>query len=390
MSSEPLSERVIAVLTTGRQDWGILRSTCLALRATPGIRLRLLAGGMHLSAAHGSTVDLIREDGFEPDSELVWIDDLATPAARQAASALAAVGGELAAHRPAALVLAGDRFETAAAALAATIARVPIVHLHGGEQTEGAFDDALRNAITKLSHLHLVSEPEHAGRVVALGEDATTVHVVGAPALDNAGRDDLPDRAALETDLGIALEPPAVIVTVHPETLGADPDALIGAVTAAMDAVRATYVVTLPNSDPDADKIRARLIAAVAGRPRRVAVEALGERRFWGLLRIADAILGNSSSGIIEAPALDLPAVNVGDRQRGRHRAANVIDAAPDGPAVTAALLRALAPATRAAIGTARPPLGDGRAGERIARIIAAWDPPDPPRKAPIAVTDER
>jgi UDP-hydrolysing UDP-N-acetyl-D-glucosamine 2-epimerase len=345
---------------------------------------------MHLSRAHGKTVDLLREDGFEPDAKLVWVDDATTPAARQAATALAALGAELAAHRPAALVLAGDRFETAAAALAATLARVPIVHLHGGEQTEGAFDDALRHAITKLSHLHLVSEPEHAARVVALGEDAATVHVVGAPGLDNAGRDDLPDRAALETDLGIALEPPAVIVTVHPETLGTEPDALVGAVTAAMDAVQATYVVTLPNSDPDADRIRARLIAAVAGRPRRVAVEALGERRFWGLLRIADAILGNSSSGIVEAPAVDLPAVNVGDRQRGRHRAGNVIDAAPDGPAVTAALLRALAPATRAAIATARPPLADGRAGERIARIIAAWDPPDPPRKAPIAVTDER
>jgi UDP-hydrolysing UDP-N-acetyl-D-glucosamine 2-epimerase len=390
MSGEPPPERVIAVLTTGRQDWGILRSTCVALRATPGLRLRLLAGGMHLSRAHGKTVDLLREDGFEPDAKLAWVDDATTPAARQAATTLAALGAELAAHRPAALVLAGDRFETAAAALAATLARVPIVHLHGGEQTEGAFDDALRHAITKLSHLHLVSEPEHAARVVALGEDAATVHVVGAPGLDNAGRDDLPDRAALETDLGIALEPPAVIVTVHPETLGTEPDALVGAVTAAMDAVQATYVVTLPNSDPDADRIRARLIAAVAGRPRRVAVEALGERRFWGLLRIADAILGNSSSGIVEAPAVDLPAVNVGDRQRGRHRAGNVIDAAPDGPAVTAALLRALAPATRAAIATARPPLADGRAGERIARIIAAWDPPDPPRKAPIAVTDER
>ena len=382
-------ERLIAVLTTGRQDWGILRSTCLAIRATAGLRLRLLVGGMHLSAAHGSTVDLLRADRFEPDATLAWIDDAAMPAHGQVAAALALVGAELTAHRPDALVLAGDRFETAAAALAATLAGVPIVHIHGGEQTEGAFDDALRHAITKLSRLHLVSEPEHARRVIALGEDPSTVHVVGAPGLDNALRDDLPDRAALAADLGLALEPPVVIVTVHPETLGTEAHALTAAITAAMDAVPATYVVTLPNSDPDADRIRAQLVAAVDANPRRIAVEALGERRFWGLLRIADAMLGNSSSAIIEAPIVGLPAVNVGDRQRGRHRAANVIDSAADGAAVTEALRLALAPATRAAIAAAGLPLADGRAGERIARIIAGWIPPDPPRKAPLKVPDE-
>jgi UDP-hydrolysing UDP-N-acetyl-D-glucosamine 2-epimerase len=382
--------RVIAVLTTGRQDWGILRSTCVAIRATDGLELRLLAGGMHLSAAHGSTVRLLRDDGFAPNVEIAWIDDPATQAAHQAGAALERIGEDLAAHRPDAIVLAGDRFETAAAALAATLARVPIVHLHGGEQTLGAFDDALRHAITKLSHLHLVSEPEHAARVIALGEDPATVHVVGAPGLDNADRPDLPDRAALAADLGISLEPPVVIVTLHPETLGTGPDGLSDAVITAMDTIPATYVVTLPNSDPDADRIRTRLLDATAGHPRRVAVEALGERRFWGLLRTADAMLGNSSSAIVEAPAVGLPAVNVGDRQRGRHRGSNVIDAAPDGSAVTAALARALDPATRKAALEGRPPLADGRVGERIARIIAAWEPPVPPRKAPIDVTVPR
>ena len=226
--------------------------------------------------------------------------------------------------------------------------------------------------------------------MIALGEDPATIHVVGAPGLDNATRADLPDRAQLAADLGVALEPPLVVVTVHPETLGTASDALVAAVTTAIDAIPATYVITLPNSGsrlvsgsgPACSRPRP---ATRAGSPWRPS----GERRFWGLLRIADAMLGNSSSAIIEAPAADLPAVNVGDRQAGRHRASNVIDAAPDGAAVTAALRHALAPATREVIRTTRPPLGDGRAGERIARIIAAWVPPDPPRKAPIGVPGE-
>ncbi len=180
--------RTITVLTTGRQDWGILRSVCVGLLAEPGVRLDLVAGGMHLSWRHGHTVDLIRADGFEPSAELAWLDESDDPPAdQQAAAALGAVGHHLRTVDSDALVLAGDRLETAAAALAATLDRVPIAHLHGGEETRGAFDDALRHAITKLSHLHLVSSAEHGRRVVAMGEDPATVHVVGAPGTDARG-----------------------------------------------------------------------------------------------------------------------------------------------------------------------------------------------------------
>jgi UDP-hydrolysing UDP-N-acetyl-D-glucosamine 2-epimerase len=384
--------RTIAVLTTGRQDWGILHSTCVAVRAHPDLRLRLLVGGMHLSVRHGMTVDLVREDGFEPDALLDWVGVPGSaavapedaPADVQAAAALAAVGAELRAHPVDALVLAGDRFETAAAALAATVDRVPLVHLHGGEQTLGAFDDVLRHAITKLAHLHLVSHEEHARRVIALGEDPASVQVVGSPGLDAAARSDLPDRAALEADLGIALDAPVVLVTVHPATLDADPALAARAVAAAMDLVPATYVVTLPNADPGAAEVRSVLVAAAAKGPARIAVDALGERRYWGLLRVADAMLGNSSSAIVEAPAVDLPAVDVGDRQSGRRREANVIEAREEPSEVAGALRRALDPAFRAGLATARPALLDGRAGERIAAIIAAWRPQIPPRKPPI------
>lgn len=380
--------RTIAVLTTGRQDWGILHSTCVAIRARSDLRLRLLVGGMHLSAQHGLTVALIEADGFEPDALLDWVGNDAesdAPADAQAAGALAAVGAALRAHPVDALVLVGDRLETAAAALAATVNRVPIVHLHGGEQTLGAFDDALRHAITKLAHLHLVSHEEHARRVVALGEDPASVHVVGAPGLDAAARTDLPDRETLARELGIALDAPLVIVTVHPATLDADPAAAARVVAEAMDLVPATYVVTLPNADPGAAAVRSTLVAAAAA-PSRVAVEALGERRFWGLMRVADAMLGNSSSALVEAPAVDLPAVDVGDRQAGRRHGPNVIAAPMDPVVVGAAVRRALDPAFRAGLAGIRPGLVDGRAGERIAAIIAAWRPPIPPRKPPIPI----
>jgi UDP-hydrolysing UDP-N-acetyl-D-glucosamine 2-epimerase len=381
----PTEDRVITVLSTGRQDWGILRPVVAALRTEPGVVVDLVVGGMHLSDRHGHTVDLVRADGFEPSVELDWIgagDD--PPPDVQAAAALTAVADHLRAARPDALVIVGDRFETAAAALAATLERVPIAHLHGGEQTLGAFDDALRHAITKLSHLHLVSRDEHAARVIALGEDPATVHVIGAPGTDGAARTDLPNRAELADELGLGLLAPVVVVTVHPTTLAAE-DATASAVIAAMDTVPATYVITLPNVDPGAASIRAALTTA-GDAPGRIAVAALGERRYWGLLRVADAMLGNSSSGLIEAPALGLPVVDVGDRQAGRTGGPGVIHATADAESVADALRRALDPAFRAGLPDPDPGSGAGRAGERAAHIIATWRPSRPPRKAPITV----
>ncbi len=388
-SPDAAGRRRITVLTTGRQDWGILASTCAAIRAHPDLELDLVVGGMHLSPRHGHTVDEVRADGFEPAAALAWLaEDASQPdptAAVQAAAALAAVSDHLAARRSDVLVIAGDRFETAVAALAATVNRVPIVHLHGGEQTLGAFDDALRHSITKLAHLHLVSNDEHARRVIAMGEDPATVVVIGTPGLDALHRPDLPGRDELGAGLGIPLDAPVVIVTVHPATLEEDPAAAARAVVAAMDLVPATYVVTLPNADPGAAEVR-ELLAGATGRPGRVAVDALGSRRYWGLLRIADAMLGNSSSGIAEAPAIGLPVVNVGDRQAGRHRAGTVIDVPADAERVAAALRECLAPGYRESMPPPDLGIADGRVGERVANIIAAWHPTVPPRKAPIGV----
>jgi len=378
----------VGVLTTGRQDWGILRSTCHALARDPAFQLVLIAGGMHLAARFGRTVTMLEEDGLPISEALSWIPDGApVSAADESAEALRVLAAAFRRQRPDALLLVGDRYETMAAAMAATLERIPIAHLHGGEETEGAFDNALRHAITKLAHLHLTSHETHAARVRALGEDARAVHVVGAPGLDNARRTDLPDRAALEGTLGLALRAPVVLVTLHPATLGDDPAREAAAVTAAMDRVPATYVITLPNSDPGSAATRAVLVAAVAGRADRVAVDALGERRYWAMLGHADAMLGNSSSALIEAPVFGLPAVNVGIRQRGRLRGANLIDAPPDAEAIAIALRRALSPAFRAGLAGTTSPYGDGRSAARIVEILRAWTPPHPPTKPAIPVS---
>ena len=363
----------LAVLTTGRQDWGILRSTFRALRGSAYEPL-LFAGGMHGEPRFGSTAQLLVDEGCPPLELLRWVGEHAdAPAHVQAADALGLVGEALSRHRAEALLIAGDRFETAAAAIAATLGRVPIIHLHGGEVTEGAFDNALRHAITKLSHLHLVSHADHGRRVVAMGEDPATVHVVGAPALDNLRRDDLATRDELELHLGIPLAAPVVLVTLHPATLGGAPEDDAAALVAAMDRVPATYVITLPNADPGAAPIRQRLVEA-GSRPGRCVVEALGERRYFGLLRLCDVMLGNSSSGIIEAPILGLPVVNIGDRQNGRLRGDNVVDVPADVSAIAAALGRALDPAVRRAL-PQQGPFGDGRSAARIVEILAGWKP---------------
>jgi UDP-hydrolysing UDP-N-acetyl-D-glucosamine 2-epimerase len=270
--------------------------------------------------------------------------------------------------------------------LGAALVRVPVIHLHGGEETAGAMDNLFRHALTKLSHLHFTSHAEHTARVVALGEDPATVHTVGAPGLDNLLRTDLPSRADLERDLGLELRAPVVLVTQHPATLGGDPAREAAALIAAMDAVPATYVITLPNADPGNESIRTALQSWATGRANAKAVEALGERRYWALMRVADALLGNSSSAIIEAPALGLPAVNVGDRQQGRRRGANVLDSAAEPAAVTAALREALTPAFRQRAGAEPGIFGDGHASERILNVLRTWVPPQPPRKPPVPV----
>jgi UDP-hydrolysing UDP-N-acetyl-D-glucosamine 2-epimerase len=335
---------------------------------------------MHLQERFGRSVDFIRRDGFEIARELPFVGEPPDPSL-DAARALEQVAGALARDRCDALLLVGDRAETLAAAVAATIAPVPIIHLSGGEESEGAIDNAMRHAITKLSHLHLVSHEVHARRVRQMGEDPSTVVVVGASGLDNLYRTDLPTRCVLERELGCSLTPPVVLVTLHPTTLGGDPRSEVEAVAGAMETVPATYIVTQANADAGGVVIQDYWRQWARGRKQVVLVDGLGEARYWGLLRLASAVLGNSSSGLAEAPAAGVPAVNVGDRQRGRLRGMGISDVPAEAGAIAAALGQAIRLALEGKTAGTHAPYPSGPAAPRIVAAIANWYPPLPPRK---------
>jgi len=370
----------VAVLTTGRQDYGILRSTLKLLACEPDFELLLLVGGMHLSSRYGRTVTKVEADGFEIAAALDWLGDGVDGEASiqaQTGEVVRMVSDSLSKFSPDFLILVGDRYETAAAALAAVLGRVPVVHLHGGEETEGSLDNQLRHAITKLSHLHLVSHPVHASRVIQMGENPDSVHVVGAPGLDNLFRADLPDKAALEEKIGMELKPPVVIVTLHPVTAKPEETShVLSALTLAMTAVEVTYVITLPNADLGNDEICTSLSSWGVGRERVRLVESLGEQAYFGLMRLADAMVGNSSSGMIEAGVYQLPVVDIGSRQGGRLRGSNVIHVEPGESAVQAALVQSLSKEFRSGLSGTSSPYGDGKSGQRILDVLKHWSPP--------------
>jgi UDP-hydrolysing UDP-N-acetyl-D-glucosamine 2-epimerase len=327
----------------------------------------------------------VEEAGFKGYERLAWISDDVPSAAEQAGEALKMVAQVLEKRKPQALIILGDRFETAAAALAATITLIPIIHISGGEETEGAFDNQLRHAITKMSHLHLVGSEDAAARLKAMGEDPKNMHVVGDPLLDNLHRKDLASREELEEFIGGPLQAPVIIVTLHAATLGDSAESECRALIDAIDRVEGTYVITQPNSDPGHEIIRALLLNA-AEKPRRYFVPSLGDRRYWGLMLCADAMIGNSSSGIVEAPTVELPVVNIGDRQKGRLRASNVIDVSPDSERIADALQTALTLSFRMALRGSASPYGDGHSAERIVKILTGWVPPRPPIKSSVRI----
>jgi UDP-hydrolysing UDP-N-acetyl-D-glucosamine 2-epimerase len=342
---------------------------------------------MHCSETFGNTAQLVEEAGFKGYERLAWITDEVLPsAAEQAGAALRMVGRVLGKRESQALIILGDRFETAAAALAATIASIPIIHISGGEETEGAFDNQLRHAITKMSHLHFVGSEDAAARLWAMGEDPNNTHVVGDPLLDNLHRKDLASREELEEFIGGSLQAPVIIVTIHPTTLGDSAESECHALIEAIGRVEGTYIITQANSDPGHEIIRGLLLNAAQG-PRRYFVPSLGDRRYWGLMRCADAMLGNSSSGIVEAPAVELPVVNIGDRQKGRLRASNVIDVPPDCERIADALHTALTSDFRVALRGSASPYGDGHSAERIVKILMDWFPPHPPKKSSVHIS---
>jgi UDP-hydrolysing UDP-N-acetyl-D-glucosamine 2-epimerase len=371
----------VAVVSGTRADYGLLRPTIAALRDDERFELALLVTAMHLTEEQGSTIDEIVADG-NPITARVPAGgrvERAGDYARNLGQATVAFTDALAASAPGFLLVLGDRFEILAAALAATGLGIPIAHLHGGELSEGSLDDATRHCLTKLAHLHFVATRQYAERVCQLGEEPWRVHVVGAAALESILSLELLDRASLAAALEVELEPPLISLTLHGESLEpgrAEHDA--EAVTASLDEVLdgdGTVVLTLPNDDPGSAMVREQLVAWARGRERVHVYPSLGQHRYLSLLSHADAVVGNSSSAVIEAPAFRVPVVNVGARQAGRLAPANVLSVAARRDALVPALRRALDPGFRASLANMENPYGDGQVSSRILAVLAAAPP---------------
>ena len=368
--------RRICVFTATRAEYGLLSGVLRKVTRRRTLDLRLIVSGTHLSPEYGNTRDHVDADGFAAAAtvEMVLSGDSPVAAAKSLGLAVMGVAEALDRLRPDLLVVLGDRYEALAAAQAAVMLSVPIAHIGGGESSEGAMDESFRHAITKLAHLHFVAAAAFADRVVQLGEDPTHVHVTGALGVDNALHLPLLSRVELEAEIGMTLARPTVLATFHPVTLAAGGLSGLDAVLTALDRFpRATVAFTEPNADPRGREIRHRVRAYADARGPRVKVfTALGPLRYLSLLSQCDVVVGNSSSGIIEAPALGVPTVNVGDRQRGRLRPESVLDAGEEAADVEAAIARALDPGFRDRVRAAPPLYGDGHAAERIVDVLAA------------------
>jgi UDP-hydrolysing UDP-N-acetyl-D-glucosamine 2-epimerase len=322
--------RTIAVITTGRADYGIYRSLLRRLTAGGDAALKLIAGGMHLRPEYGDTLKEIEDDGFTIDEtvDLLGDGDSAHAVAQAMGRGVAGFAEALARLKPDMAVVLGDRFEMFAAAAAACPLGIPLAHIHGGELSHGSLDDAFRHAITKLSHLHFAACEQYARRIRQMGEEDWRVHVSGAPGLDNLDEISPLAGAELAALIGMELLPAPLLVTYHPATIGGgEGEGEIRALLGALDKSGRPIVITAPNADAGGRALAARLKDFAAGRDHISYVESLGTRGYLGMMAAAAAMLGNSSSGIIEAASLALPAVNVGSRQDGRLRPANVIDA---------------------------------------------------------------
>lgn len=317
------SKRKICVVTGTRAEYGLLSTLMGELASDDQISLQVVVTGAHLSEEFGFTYRYIEEDGFGIDVkvEMLLAGDTPQSIAKSTGKGVIGFADAYDLLKPDIVVVLGDRYEILAASQAAMLMNLPLAHIHGGETTEGAIDESIRHAVTKMAHLHFASTERYRDRIIQMGENPKNVFTVGAPGLDNFVRMELPSRSSLEESLGIELKAPVFLVTFHPETLAnGSPGAAIQPLLKALASFdNATCVITKANADAGGRAINAELEAFAAKNPTRVlVVPSLGQARYLGVLKIADVVIGNSSSGLIEAPAAGVPTVNIGDRQKGR------------------------------------------------------------------------
>lgn len=373
----------VCVVTSTRADYGLLFWVMKEIDAHPELELRLVATGTHLSPEFGLTYREIERDGFRIDAriEMLMSSDTSVGTCKSLGVGVIGFADAFDRIRPDLLLLLGDRFEILAAAEAALVLRIPVGHIAGGDTTEGAFDESIRHAITKLSHLHFVTNEVAARRVRQMGESPERVHVVGSPGIDYIMRMRFLDRDELAKEIDFEFLERNVLVTFHPATLElVSAEAQMREVLAALVALgeNTGILLTMPNADPSGRALASMVDDFVSTHPNSRAYVSLGQVRYLSAMRAVDAVVGNSSSGLYEAPALKKPTVDIGDRQKGRLAATSVIHCEAEARAIRDAIERAYDLDCHDVVN----PYGDGSASRRICEVLAARNHGDLLRKS--------
>lgn len=364
----------IAIATGTRADWGLLSPIAKALDARPDCEVTILATNMHLIPEYGNTIEEVMADGFTDAVRVAMPADTDTPLKVTEAMAvcMTGMGRELERLRPDLIVILGDRFEMLATATAALIAGVPIVHIAGGEISEGAVDDSIRHAITKMSSLHLTATETYRRRVIAMGEEPGRVHNTGAIGVYNMLNLPVLSKEELEQSIGMELTPGTLLVTYHPATLDpVAPAVRVKALLGALDRFPASKILfTYPNNDARGREIIPLIDAYAEAHPGRVCVvPSLGRLRYASALRYVSAVVGNSSSGLVEVPSAGIPTVDIGMRQRGRIAGSSVIHCGDTEDEIAGAIAQALSPETKERCNPSANPYG-GR--DTLASMVKA------------------
>jgi GDP/UDP-N,N'-diacetylbacillosamine 2-epimerase (hydrolysing) len=367
--------RKVCVVTGSRAEYGLLRWVMEGIRDSGDLELQVVATGTHLSPEHGLTYREIEEDGFRIDHKVEMLLSADTPSGIVKSTGLAMIGfaDVLAQLDPDIVLVLGDRFEILAAATAALISKIPLAHVHGGEASEGVIDEAIRHSVTKMAHLHFVAAEAYRQRVIQLGEQPDRVFTVGGLGVDAIQKVKLLERERVEDLLEFAFRKRNLLVTFHPVSL--ETNTMVGQTRELLEALRTLdetgLIFTMPNADTDSRGITELIRSFVRQHPNAKAFTSLGQDLYLSALAQVDAVVGNSSSGLLEAPTFGKGTINIGDRQRGRLRADSVIDCAPRTPEIKAAIDRLYSADFQNTLSTVVSPYGEGGASDRIVRHLA-------------------
>jgi UDP-hydrolysing UDP-N-acetyl-D-glucosamine 2-epimerase len=365
-------KRTIAVVTSSRADYSHLYWPLHDLARHEDVELKLIVLGAHLSPQFGETIKEIEKDGLPIAARLECLlsSDTDVGMAKTLGVAVLALADLLGQMRPDLLLLIADRYEMLAPAAVALTLRIPIAHIEGGEVSQGAIDDAVRNALTKMSHIHFTSTERARARVIAMGEEPWRVHRAGAPSLDHLRRSRLLGLHELQERLGLDLERPTVVIAYHPVTIMRDTTREADSLFAALREVDAQILFCYPNADAGSHALLERTRAFLSARSDARVYVNLEPVTYWSLLGHVALLIGNSSSGIMEAASFALPVVNVGFRQKGRERARNVLDAEPEADAILTKIAEAMSREFCESLVGMTNPYGDGRASEKIVQVL--------------------